>query len=325
MAQTVLDELEHGRTLVLMHGNADADALASAVLIQRAYPAVTIGTAGGLDRMSKRLVEKLSFPMVDDPDPSSFDRVVVCDASGPELIPQAQRARRLIVIDHHAETGRWPASAVYIDENRASCCEVVYDLLRRAGRPVDRPSALVLLAGILTDTAHFRFANAATLRTFAEVLESHGLSIGDVLQLTEMESDLSERIAVLKGAQRLRLLRAGPYLVATSHGSAFEASVCRGLLALGADVAYVGSQRAENYRVSARAHAGLVQRGLHLGKLLQGIGGELDGGGGGHPGAAGISGTGDVEAILNICAERTREVLQGLPPSSEPAGSPRDQ
>jgi len=317
MAQTILDELQQGTTLVLMHGNADADALASAVLLQRTYPSVTVGTAGGLDRLSKRLVDRLGIATVEAPDPAAFDRVVVCDASGPEQIPAAAQARRLLVVDHHAETGRWPAPVVYIDESRASCCEVVYDLLGQANRPIDRTAALVLLVGMITDTAHFRFANPATLRTFAQVLEQHGIGISDVLQLMELETDLSERIAVLKGAQRLRLVRAGPWLIASSHGSSFEASVCRGLLALGADVAFVGSQRDEHYRVSARAHAGLVQRGLHLGKLLGGIGDELNGGGGGHPGAAGIGGIGDVEAILHICVERTREALAQLPSELE--------
>lgn len=46
------------------------------------------------------------------------------------------------------------------------------------------------------------------------------------------------------------------------------------------------------------------------------VGGETSSSGGGHPGAAGLTGVGDVEAILNMCMERTLDVfrtMKGVP------------
>ena len=46
----------------------------------------------------------------------------------------------------------------------------------------------------------------------------------------------------MKGGQRLRFERVGEHIVAISLGSSFESSVCKSMLGLGADVAFVVSQ-----------------------------------------------------------------------------------
>jgi hypothetical protein len=86
---------------------------------------------------------------------------------------------------------------------------------------------------------------------------------------------------------------------------------------LGADIVFVGSQRGEHFRISARATQAVVRKGIHLGKLLGGVGSETTNGGGGHPGAAGLTGVGDVEAILNISAENAMKILKKIDSSSD--------
>jgi len=56
---------------------------------------------------------------------------------------------------------------------------------------------------------------------------------------------------------------------------------------------------------------------VHLGRLLGDVGAETTNGGGGHPGAAGITGTGDVEAILNMCVENSLRVLRRIASSGD--------
>ncbi|MDD1756444.1 MAG: DHHA1 domain-containing protein, partial [Methanomassiliicoccales archaeon] len=173
-----------------------------------------------------------------------------------------------------------------------------------------REVGLALLAGMLTDSGHFKFANPSLLHTFAEIMESHHIEIDEVYDLVDLEQDISERISQLKGGQRMRFERVGDRLVAISLGSAFESSVCKALLGMGADIAFVGSQRGEQFRVSARARMDVVRMGLHLGKLLEDVGTETMSDGGGHGGAAGLMGVGDVEAILNICMSRGLEFFR---------------
>jgi len=310
----IAEELsKDGATLILLHGNADPDALASGFAVQQSFPNVTIGTPGGLDRISKLLSAALGIETVEDVSNVARTRTLVLDTSGPEQINTEVDLTNAIIVDHHMRNDKWSkAKLYYCDDTKSSCSEIVIELLRAADRKMARGVALCLMYGILTDTGYFKFAKPGALVTFAELMRDHNVQMDEAMGLVGVDIDVSERISQLKGAQRLKYWKIGDYVVAVSQGSAFEASVCKALLGLGADVAFVGSQRGEQFRISARASQALVRKGLHLGKLLGSVGSETTNGGGGHPGAAGITGVGDVEAILNICAENALKILRGL-------------
>jgi len=314
---SIVDDLRKGPTSVLLHGNADPDAIASAYAIQRCFPDVTIWTPGGVDRMGKVMAGALSIETVETED-APAGKLVVLDTSGPEQLPEGIDFSDAIVIDHHARTEKWTvAKTYYCDDSKSSCSEIVYELLKSAGVKISREVALALMAGLITDTGMFKFAKPDSMRMFADVMEENGVHFDEAAGLVATDVDISERISQLRGAQRLKYAKVGEFIVASSQGSAFEASVCKALLNLGADVAFVGSQRNEGFRVSARATQEMVRRGVHLGKLLSGIGSETSNGGGGHPGAAGITGVGDVEAILNICVDNTVKLLRRLGSSGD--------
>jgi len=302
-----------GGTLVLLHGNADPDALASAFAVQSNFPDVVIGATGGLDRMSKLLAAALGIETKEEVADLSKRRSLILDTSGPEQLEGEFDLTNAIVVDHHTRNSKWEGAKLYhCDDTKSSCSEIIIDLLKAAGRKPSREVALALMYGILTDTGYFKFAKPTALVTFAELMEANNVQMDEAMGLVGVEIDISERISQLKGAQRLKYWKVGNYIVAMSQGSAFEASVCKGLLSLGADIAFVGSQRGEQFRISARATPALVRKGVHLGKLLGGVGSETTNGGGGHPGAAGITGTGDVEALLNISAETAMKLLKEL-------------
>ena len=305
MLSDIAQKLQHGKKVVLLHGNADPDALGCAYALYRAFPQVTIAAIGGLDRMAKVVATKLDLDVKQFVDLGDYDTVVAVDSSCRDQVGMDVSGRDLVVIDHHAPSGDWSGAMFYCDDSKRSCAEIVFELLRTAGIAVDREIGLALAAGMLTDSGHFRFANPAILRTFSEVMEASGISMDEAMDLTDLEPDVSERISQLKGAQRMRFERLGDRIVAVSLGSSHESSVCKALLGLGADVAFVGSQRDEKFRISARARQDLVRQGFHLGKVLDEVGGETSSSGGGHAGAAGLTGTGDVEAHLNICISRS--------------------
>ena len=302
-----------GGTLVLVHGNADPDALASAHAVQKSFPDVFIGTPGGLDRVSKLLAKNLGIETFEDVAKVHAARILILDTSGPEQLNGEFDLTNAIVIDHHTRNTKWDGARMYhSDESKASCSEIVYELLKAAGKSPPKEVSLALMFGILTDTGYFKFARPNTLVTFSELMALHDIHMDEAMNLAETETDISERISQLKGAQRLKYWKVGEFIVAASQGSAFEASVCKALLSLGADIAFVGSQRGDDFRVSARATQTMVRKGIHLGKLLGGIGEETTNGGGGHPGAAGLTGVGDVEAILNIAAESAMKLLKNM-------------
>jgi nanoRNase/pAp phosphatase (c-di-AMP/oligoRNAs hydrolase) len=314
LLESIARELEEGKKCILLHVNADPDALGSAAALALAFSEITIGTCGGLSKNGKNLQKNLAIEVVDNPDISTFDKVIVLDTPSPNRLGQYEnQLENPIVIDHHTKSFEWDTELCYIDENMASCGEIIYKILKLGKREINRKIGLALLAGILTDTGKFSYANSNTLITFGEIMDSSGVDMEDVLTIfeEEHETDYSKRISRLKGAQRLRFEKVGGYIIAVSQIGSFEASVCNSLIFLGADVAFVGSQREEKFRISARAIQNALSEGLHLGNLLVDIGKENGCEGGGHNGAAGLTGSGDVEAMLNICMHRVKACFSG--------------
>lgn len=311
--ESVLDRFRSGKKLVLIHGNADPDAFGCAFAIRESFPDVDICAPNGMDRVSKVISKNFGFEPLLKAEPHDYSAVIVVDTSSPEQLgAMSAHDGDWIVIDHHSRTEKWGRCHYFCDDTRRSCAELVYDLLKEAGVTVGRNAGLALLAGMMTDSGHFRYATPGLFSYFSLILQETGIQMDEVYDLTDLETDVSERIAVLKGGQRMRFERIGGYIVATSLGSSFESSVCKGLLSIGADISFVVSQRDESFRLSARARQEMVRAGLHLGKMLEDIGREVTAEGGGHPGAAGLTGVGDAEAISNICMSRAMDFLRSI-------------
>lgn len=308
-----------GRKVILLHGNADPDALGSAYAIQRAFPDVVIAALGGLDRVSKVIAAKLNIEVRDEIEPEEFDLVAAVDTSSKRQLGMVVD-QVAVVIDHHAPSGDWNGPLHYIDESRRSCAEIIHQLLQEAGYSIDRSTGLALAAGMLTDSGHFRFSNPALLNSMAAIMQEAEIGMDEIFDLTDLEPDISERVSQLKGAQRLRFERIGDHIAAVSTGSAHESATCRAILSAGADMVFVGSQRDEKFRISARARQEMVRKGFHLGKLLDDVGEETYNSGGGHAGAAGLTGVGDVEAVLNMCLSRSLDFLREVRDSARSSG-----
>ena len=309
----VADKLRGKRKVILVHGNADMDAIGSAYALMKAFPEADIFAPNGTDRVSKVVMEKIGFDVLEECDVSSYEQVVIVDTSSPEqlesdiIIP-----KDAIVIDHHMPTGKWDGYQFYCDDTKTSCCEVVKSILDENDIEIDRDTGLMLIGGMITDSGHFQFAKPDMLSDFADIMKRCDINMDEAYNLTIAPVSISEKIAMLKAIERTKFDRVGSLIVATSYGGSFEASSCRAIMQAGADVVFVGSQRDEEFRLSARATQEAVRKGVHLGDILKGIGTETMNDGGGHGGAAGLSGIGDVEAMLHICMMRTMEVFREI-------------
>jgi nanoRNase/pAp phosphatase (c-di-AMP/oligoRNAs hydrolase) len=311
-------ELGNGRKLAVFHPNADCDAVGSAIAIQRNFGGLDLAAPGGISRLGKRLLEFTGHQAAEKPDYSQYDTIVLIDTSNMAstgVDPEAIASHRKLIIDHHMKNLQLEGIDIYYsDESKPSCAEIVCELLQAAGKKADRQTAAALAAGIITDTAHFRFARTSTLRALTDLLDESGHQLEEVLTLIEDEvPDKSRKLAFLKGAQRLRFEQAGEFTVAVSNVSSFEGALCKAMMVLGADVSFVGAQAKHEFRVSGRASQALVRKGFHVGKLMEETGRDMGGQGGGHAGAAGMSGTGEMEAALNILMEKALAVLRQMP------------
>lgn len=307
----VADALREGKKAILVHNNADVDAIGSAYALYRSFPGCTICACGGTDYVAGAFAEKLNIPLVSTYDPENYDLTVVVDTSSPELL-QVNVPEGSIVIDHHICTDKWDGMKFFCDCNSISCCEIVAEIIREAGITIDRDTGLALLGGMLTDSGHFQFAKSDTLRNFAGIMDESALAMDEAMSTTHAEARMSERIAVMKTIERVKFERVGDMIVASAVGSSFEASACRAIMSAGADVVFVGTQREESFRISARATQEMVRRGISLGEIVKDIGNDTDCDGGGHIGAAGLSGIGDVEAVLGMCVFRTMDEFRKI-------------
>ncbi len=320
----IVKRLEGKRKVILTHGNSDLDAIGSAYGIQAAFGPADIYAPAGIDRVSRMVIEKLGITVLEAADITDYELVVVVDSSSPDqlqteglVVPPGS-----LIIDHHAHTGRWIDMDFHCDETRASCCEIVKDIIDGAGAPIDRITGLMLLGGMLTDSGHFQYADYRTLRTFADILEKCQIPMDEALSLVKAPVSMSEKTAALKAVGRSKFERVGDMIVAVSYGSSFEAASCRALMAAGADVVFVGSQREDEFRVSARATQDMVRKGVKLDAIMGQLSHETLTDGGGHGGAAGITGTGDVEAMIHMCMMKTMDEFRNIKKKMDAGQSP---
>lgn len=322
---SIAAKLSGGRKLIYVHGNADCDAVGSAYALAQCFGDSVVCAPAGVERIARMVCDKLSIELSENEDPASFDRIVVVDCSSPDqLAPAEVPMERTIVIDHHRVNGKWDGAELYCDDTAVSCAQVVRRIIKTTGYVPEGDCARVLAAAMLTDSGRFAYADAVLLREFADLLDESGLFMDEALDVIRAPITMSERVADLKCVGRSRFERVGDMLVAVSYGGSFEASGCHALLSSGADVAYVATQRDGTFRISGRATQQIVRRGVHLGQILSSLGTEVDGDGGGHAGAAGVSGTGDMEAMLNICMAKTMNVFREIKRREEAGTNPAE-
>jgi nanoRNase/pAp phosphatase (c-di-AMP/oligoRNAs hydrolase) len=120
----------------------------------------------------------------------------------------------------------------------------------------------------------------------------------------------SERMARLKAAQRMEVLKIGKWIIGTTKISSHQASAARAFIRLGAHVAMAVGEKGEKLRVSLRSEKQFnKETGIHLGRdLAKPLGEALAGMGGGHESAAGVNGKGHLETAQS----KFRELLSRL-------------
>ena len=151
---------ESENVLILTHRNPDGDTLGSGFALLRA-----------LKNMGKRV--KLINA---DPIPQKFaflnegiseddfeeDFVVSVDVAERKLLGDSLMEkygdRVDLAIDHHG-TSRLFAKKTYCESDSASCCEIIYTLIKAMGTPITKEIADCIYTGCSTDTGCFKYSN----------------------------------------------------------------------------------------------------------------------------------------------------------------------
>jgi len=279
-------------------------------------------------RLANQVLSKLApnIEVLEETD-REYEFVVVLDTNralqlGPKFGKYVADPSKVLIIDHHEENPQINEIADYtvVMSERSSACEVLVELYAQLNIPINTLSANLLLTGMLFDTRRFFYADQKTLEAAVGLIKC-GADYNACVRALIIKPDRSERIARLKAAGRLVIHNIGEWVVVTAKIGAYEASACRGLIELGADVAVVGGKPSKgSVRISARSTQEFYKvTGINLGiDMMEPIGELIEGKGGGHPNAAGANGKRGRTKALARSVELIREAVSR---SQEPLGS----
>jgi len=318
-----LEPSELGTAAVVCHRSADADAYLSAYALARLIKGLAPGcevdivTPGGMTALTEKIAKTFPHETIEHSD-RDYDLYVAVDVGDEELLSdwkgkfQAARGVRVLV-DHHPLKDGAIYDRVVVDEGATSAAEVVFGIFEELGQEVDATTAQALLEAIMFDSSHLAIASPTGLRDVVKLMDAGG----DVVQGRRdlrSEPDYGEVLAKLKGAQRLKVYRAGDWVVATSQVGSFQAHVARSLVYLGADLAVVAGESDGETRVSLRAtqrfHDG---SGVELGTGVAGeVSARLGGHGGGHATAASFSTSAGEDESMEATLGRVAELIGEL-------------
>jgi len=312
-----------GRVIILCHHNADPDSLCSAYAIKELVARLNssstgeIFAPGGLSRLTKKIMDELKIEVNHEPTVDDYQTIVMVDTATLEQLEEwgnivASTKIPKVLIDHHSPHSKTIslASIYIINEEATSTCEIVYKLYEKYGFKPSETVAKALLLGIAYDSKHFSIGTPESYQTISDLLKIGG-SVEEITNSFSVKKDRSEIIARLKGAKRLQLHFRGEWILATSRLSSHHASVARGLIHLGANVAIVAGNDNKKLRASLRATNNFTREtSIHLGQNIATIlGEEFDGAGRGHSTAAGVNGEGDPETLLRRSIELITQKL----------------
>ena len=306
------DDSRHGRfpfidpkkltnAVVICHRNADADAYLSAYAVSALLKAlspecsVKIATPEGMTTLTVKLSKKFLHSVVEMEEEGDFDIYVAVDVGDAELLKgwleKMEKSKGMkVLIDHHPLRETSVYDHLLVDENATSTGELVWGLFAELGVKPTQKTAQALLEAIMFDSSHLSIAGETGLRAALGLIDA-GADLMEARKDLRSEPDYGEVLAKLKGAQRLRIMRAGDWVVATSLVGSFQAHVARSLILLGADIAVVAGDTDDETRVSLRATQKFYDKtGIHMGtKVAEELGRALGGHGGGHSTAASFS------------------------------------
>lgn len=331
----ILDFLKNKRILITTHDQADIDAIASTIvfrdIVKNLFPAQEVYLyIPHLSQLSHTFLGKIAqkypnFTLIFNPDFNFYeiDVLIVLDTNSLEQVFLPQNHASIcsslpcLFIDHHYPSPSFEKKHYYeysiIKPEISSTCEIIFEISKLIHFDLSLPHKVLLLSGLLTDSGFFSHGNNDTVKR-AALLLNHEISLDDIRSHLEEEISLSEKIAVIKGFQRVKLIRENDWLIGISHIGSYEAIVAGYLIKMGFDVGIVYSEKKDGFRISTRARSKLCKKqGLNLALILEASSEICKGNGGGHSCAASINGKTQLELTLDIILKKIIKALKEHP------------
>ncbi len=300
-AADFLKKFKGKKILLLGHKNADPDSVCSVIALSEGLKQIGINSRTGVIESASKIAQKILDELNEQVEINpklDVDLVVLLDMSTEGQLSDFYKnvinsEAKKMILDHHAvHDYTIKADFSFIDEKVSSTTALVYDLLKELKIKPDEKIAKTILLGMVAETAHLQYASIKDFQIISELMSKFNLDYRWIVSVLETPLDISERIARLKAAQRVKFEQIGKFLIARSEISSFEASAARLLIRAGADAAIVIAKKEKEIRVSTRSTQKFYEKTkIDLSKdAISGIARIIGGTGSGHPTAAGANG-----------------------------------
>ncbi len=325
--------LKNKKIVITSHKSVDIDGIASCLVLKffinqyyntndvyLIFPKFTKPTREFCDKFAEKFPE-IKFTPKYDIDISQIDAIIILDTNNLDQVKFHNYFNLFnldipfIFLDHHLNLKReYSGNLTYLNiiiDEYSSTAEIIFELCEEFDVDLTLPYRYLLIAAILADSGFFRYGNKETIIHVSKLFNEQ-LDYQEILSTLKIKKDLSEKIAKIKGLQRVQLIQEGDWLIGVTHVGSFEASVASLLTKVGFDVGIVASKKKSEYRISTRAKKEVcLKTGLHLGKILEDITGECDMmvSGGGHDGAASINVKNELETVINRIIDKIKQIL----------------
>ncbi len=242
--------------------------------------------------------------------PEGFECIVFMETSALERSGQENPDAITIHIDHHRTSEEF-AHINWIEADRSSVGEMIFELLLENGMPITREIATCLYAAIFSDTGGFRFSNTTPRALkYASLLAGAGADPSRISRIL-LESHKKEEIFLLrKILETVRFNETGKIIAAFIKRKFLEElslslqnvesesimNILRSVEEV--EVALLFKELDNGYRVSLRS-----KDNVDVGRIAE----SFDGGG--HPQAAGFNINLPQEEALNTVFKRIEEMF----------------
>lgn len=286
---------------IFTHHNADPDAIASAIglkfLLNEIMQKVEVSLfASSVSSLSTGILENLDEKFNQELNNHDFEAIFLCDTNNMiqlgsiDIQPLIAKKTPIFIIDHHSDHEFIKKSRKTIIKSITSTSEIISLIFQDLKLKPSKELATLLISGIVFDTRRFIYFSDMTFLTIQFLINSGG-DYNKALLSLKSKISLSERIARLKGAQRLLIHRDEEFVIVVTQVNSFESSVARALIELGSELVAVLAKASKlEYRISLRCTKRYAQdKEINLGTVANYIAVKIGGTGGGHQTAAGIN------------------------------------
>lgn len=179
--KSVLDAFNRYETFLIgTHVNPDPDALASQIVLgfylEQQGKKVFLVSEKPVPERFLFLPGIKKIKSIGRKRKMDYDAMIITDAGDLGRIGEVRRflqaGKPIINIDHHVTNTNF-GDINYVVSDASSTCEVIFELLKKAGADLTHEFAELLYVGVMTDTGSFRYTNTSskTHRMAAELME----------------------------------------------------------------------------------------------------------------------------------------------------------